>query len=107
MTRAANDDQIDSSTEILCGAALRQPEFVFNRITRLQRQGASAPLRILWLPQTLFLREHARFDNVISAAGLPAFWQEHGAPDICTAEPKTYGCTTGGEEPRKTTKRNE
>lgn len=107
VTRAANDDQIDSSTEILCGAALRQPEFVFNRMTRLQRQGASAPLRILWLPQTLFLRKHARFDNVISAAGLPAFWQEHGAPDICTGEPKTYGCATGGEESRKTTKRNE
>jgi tetratricopeptide (TPR) repeat protein len=109
VTRAANDDQIDASTEILCGAALRQPEFVFNRMTRLQRQGATRPLRILWLPQTVFLRKHARFEKVVSAAGLPAFWQEHGAPDICAAEPQTYGCTSGREEqePRKTTQRNE
>jgi tetratricopeptide (TPR) repeat protein len=107
VTRAANDGQIDATTEILCGAALRQPEFVFNRMTRLQRRGATPPLRILWLPQTLFLRKHARFENVVSAAGLPAFWQEHGAPDICATEPETYGCATGREEPRKTSRRNE
>jgi tetratricopeptide (TPR) repeat protein len=92
ITRAASDDQIDASTEILCGAALKQADFVLNRMARLQRHNAHTPLRILWLPQAAFLRRHARFEDVISAAGLPAFWQEHGAPDICATEPNIFGC---------------
>ncbi|MGH8175525.1 MAG: tetratricopeptide repeat protein [Steroidobacter sp.] len=111
VTRSANDERIGASTEVLCGAALRQSEFVFNRMTRLQRQRVHAPLRILWLPETGFLRQHARFEDIISTAGLPAFWQEHGAPDICAREPATYGCKAGREanreEPRKTAQRNE
>src|SRR5690606_1868664 len=30
ITRAANEERMDAATEILCGAALRQGEFVFN-----------------------------------------------------------------------------
>ena len=89
---AASEQQIDPSTEILCGTALKQPDFVFNRMSRLQRQGERLPLRVLWMPQTKFLRHHARFEQIVSAAGLPAFWQEQGVPDVCTAEPALYGC---------------
>lgn len=92
VTRAANEDYIDASTEILCGAALREADFVMNRISRLQRRDAHTPLRILWLEDAVFLREHPAFDEIISNTGLPTFWQEHGAPDICRAEPDTYGC---------------
>jgi hypothetical protein len=92
VTLAASEKQIDSTTEILCGAALKQPEFVFNRMSRLQRQGERLPLRVLWMPQTQFLRRHARFEQIVSTAGLPAFWQEQGPPDVCTDEPKLYGC---------------
>ena len=92
VTLAASEQQIDPSTEILCGAALKQPEFVFNRMSRLQRQGERLPLRVLWMPQTQFLRKHARFEQVVSAAGLPAFWQEQGVADVCGAEPALYGC---------------
>ena len=92
VTLAASEKQIDPATEILCGAALKQSEFVFNRMSRLQRQGERLPLRVLWMPQTKFLRQHARFEQVVSAAGLPAFWQEQGPPDLCTGEPKLYGC---------------
>lgn len=92
VTLAASEQQIDPSTEILCGAALKQPEFVFNRMARLQRQGERLPLRVLWMPQTKFLRQHARFEQIVSGAGLPAFWQEQGVPDVCTAEPALYGC---------------
>lgn len=104
VTRAANEERIDASTEILCGAALRQSEFVFNRMSRLQRGRAHAPLRILWLPETAFLRQHARFEEVISAAGLPAFWQEYGPPDVCASEPETYGCKLRTE--KKVTAKN-
>ncbi len=95
ITRAASERRIDASTEILCGAALRRAEFVFNRMARLQRDHEPVPLRMLWMPQTAFLRRHARFEQIVSAAGLPAFWQEYGTPDMCAAEPKTYGCKTG------------
>jgi hypothetical protein len=44
------------------------------------------------MPQTQFLRQHARFEQIVSAAGLPAFWQEQGTADVCTAEPALYGC---------------
>lgn len=92
ITRAASDGRIDPTTEILCGAALRRAEFVFNRMARLQREREPVPLRMLWMPQTAFLRHHARFEQIVSTAGLPAFWQEYGIPDACTDEPKTYGC---------------
>jgi tetratricopeptide (TPR) repeat protein len=94
ITRAASDRHIDASTEILCGAALRRAEFVFNRMARLQRDHEPVPLRLLWMPQTAFLRRHARFEQIVGAAGLPAFWQEYGTPDTCAAEPQTYGCKT-------------
>lgn len=92
ITRAANEGRIDPTMEILSGAALRQVEFVFNRMARLQRHREPLPLRLLWLPQTDFLRRHSRFEQIVSAAGLPAFWQEHGAPDACAREPNIYGC---------------
>ena len=94
ITRAASDGRIDAATEILCGAALRRAEFVFNRMARLQREREPVPLRMLWMPQTAFLRRHARFEQIVGTAGLPAFWQEYGPPDACKAEPKTYGCKT-------------
>ena len=94
ITRAASDGRIDAATEILCGTALRRAEFVFNRMARLQRDHEPVPLRILWMPQTAFLRHHARFEQVVGTAGLPAFWQEYGAPDACQADPKIYGCKT-------------
>ena len=46
------------------------------------------------MPQTAFLRRHARFEQIVGSAGLPAFWQEYGPPDACKAEPQTYGCKT-------------
>lgn len=92
ITRAASDGRIDATTEILCGAALRRAEFVFNRMARLQRERKPVPLRMLWMPQTAFLRRHARFEQIVSTSGLPAFWQEYGVPDACSADPKTYGC---------------
>jgi Tfp pilus assembly protein PilF len=94
ITRAASERRIDASTEILCGAALRRAEFVFNRMARLQRDHEPVPLRMLWMPQTAFLRRHARFEQIVGASGLPAFWQEYGTPDTCAADPKTYGCKT-------------
>lgn len=96
ITRAANDGYIDAATEILCGAALREPEFVFNRIERLKKQGAHAPLRLLWLRETQFLRKHERFETVISQAGLTAFWHGAGPPDLCSEEPAVYGCNIKG-----------
>lgn len=101
ITGAANDGYIDSATEILCGAALREAEFVFNRIERLQKDDAHAPLRILWLPRTDFLRKHERFEAAISAAGLTAFWHGSGPPDICAKEPAVYGCNLIGERKDK------
>lgn len=92
ITTSANDRDIDPATEILGGAALRQADFVFNRMLRLHRERKSVPLRLLWLPQTEFLRQHPRFQSFISDAGLPLFWQDHGAPDLCTTTPATW-CT--------------
>lgn len=92
ITRAASDAQIDPSTEILCGTALRQVEFVFNRMSRLRREREHVPLRVLWLPQTAFLRQRRRLEEIVGAAGLPAFWQEYGTPDVCASEPKGSSC---------------
>lgn len=92
ITRAASERLIDPVTEVVCGAALRQSDFVFNRMLRLHRQNDSVPLRILWLPQTDFLRQHARFEEIAEAAALLPFWQDHGSPDVCAQEPDVYGC---------------
>lgn len=94
VTAAASERRIDAATEILCGVALRQPEFVFNRISRLRRQGQGIPLRVLWMPQTQFLREHPRFETVIGESGLATFWQEYGVADVCATEPQRYGCNS-------------
>lgn len=92
ITLAASDGSIDAFTEILCGAALRQSDFVFNRMLRLRKQNEPVPLRVLWLPQTAFLRVQPEFEDIVSAAGLLPFWQDHGAADICAQEPAVYGC---------------
>ncbi|HKE96442.1 MAG TPA: hypothetical protein VKB34_19190 [Povalibacter sp.] len=92
ITRAASDNVIDPVTEVISGAALRQSDFVFNRMLRLHKQHEQLPLRILWLPDTAFLRQHRRFAEIVTAAGLPAFWQDHGLPDICAHEPAVFGC---------------
>jgi tetratricopeptide (TPR) repeat protein len=93
ITRNADDEAIDAATELLFGAALRRPDFVFNRMLRLAKQNEAVPLRVLWLPQTDFLRKHRRFKEVVSAASLTTYWQDHGLPDVCAAEPKVHGCT--------------
>lgn len=105
VTLAASEQQIDPATEILCGAALKQPDFVFNRMSRLQRQGERLPLRVLWMPQTQFLRQHSRFEQIVSAAGLPAFWQEQGTADVCADEPALYGCKVHPTTPAKSSDR--
>jgi hypothetical protein len=92
VTRSADDESIDAEAELLYGIALRRPDFVFNRMLRLAKQDEAVPLRLLWLPQTDFLRKHRRFRDVVSAAALTPYWQDHGLPDICKAEPKTHGC---------------
>lgn len=96
ITYAASEGRIDESTEILCGVALRQADFVFNRLARLQRQPdpvrMHVPLRVVWMPRADFLRRHRRFEQVIGAAGLLPYWQEHGPPDVCAQEPAIYGC---------------
>jgi tetratricopeptide (TPR) repeat protein len=92
ITRAANDGRIDATTEILCGAALRQAEFVFNRMSRLQREDRRVPLRVLWLTQSTFLRRHPGFEQLTRRAGLPAFWQHFGTPDVCANDAAFYGC---------------
>lgn len=92
VTGAANDHAIDPVTEVVCGAGLHQADFVFNRLLRLHKQNESLPLRVLWLPQTRYLRQHPRFEEIIAAAALPPFWQDHGAPDVCGTEPGVYGC---------------
>lgn len=97
ITRAGSDGQIDAVTEILCGAALQQADFALNRMARLQREQVRAPLRILWLREAAFLRRHPHFQDVVSAAGLPAFWQQYGAPDVCASETQTYVCQLAKE----------
>jgi hypothetical protein len=92
ITRSAEDEQIDAETEMLFGTALRRPDFVFNRMLRLAKQNEAVPLRLLWLPQTDFLRKHRRFREVVGAASLTTYWQDHGVPDVCEAEPKVNGC---------------
>lgn len=92
VTAAASDQAIDPVTEVVCGAGLRQADFVFNRLSRLHKQNQPLPLRVLWLPQTRYLREHPRFEEIVTTAALSPFWQDHGAPDVCSAEPDTYGC---------------
>jgi tetratricopeptide (TPR) repeat protein len=92
ITRAANDGHIDATTEILGGVALKQSDFVFNRMLRLHRKKEPVPLRLLWLQQTGFLRTHARFEQLISASSLASFWQDHSPPDVCSSEPSVYGC---------------
>lgn len=101
ITRAASDEVIDPVTEVVCGAALRQSDFVFNRMLRLHRQNASVPLRILWLPQTDFLRRNARFEEIVSAEALLPFWQDHGPPDVCASEPAVFGCKLRATAPAK------
>ncbi len=101
ITRAASDGLIDPVTEIMCGAGLRQSDFVFNRMLRLHKQNESVPLRILWLPKTDFLRKHPRFEEIVSAETLLPFWQDHGLPDICSSEPAVYGCKIKPQKIRK------
>ncbi|HEU4653021.1 MAG TPA: hypothetical protein VFS47_03495 [Steroidobacteraceae bacterium] len=93
VTEAALEDRIDSTQVLLSGAALKNSDFVFNRITRLRVEQEPEPVRIVWLPQAAFLRKHPRFERIVSDAELPAYWHEYGRPDICNSEPTVYGCS--------------
>jgi tetratricopeptide (TPR) repeat protein len=92
VTRLAGEKAIDADTEILLGTALRRPDFIFNRMLRLARNNEAVPLRVLWLPQTEFLRKHRRFKEVVSAVTLTTYWQDHGLPDVCAIEAGVPGC---------------
>jgi len=92
ITRAASEGTIDTVTEILCGVALKQPDFVFNRLLRLHARREPLPLQMLWLQQTAFLREHPRFKGLIEKLGLRQYWDEDGLPDYCGWEPAAVGC---------------
>lgn len=92
ITAAASEDQVDASTEMLAGLALKRSDFVFNRLLRLQKSGQFTPLRMLWLPQATSLRKHPRFDDVLSASNLATFWARHGKPDVCAHEPRIVAC---------------
>ncbi len=92
ITRAASEAALDPATEIVYGAALRQPDFVFNRLLRLEAQGEEAPARILWVKDAAFLREHPRFAGVTQALGLDAYWKEREKPDLCGEQPEFAVC---------------
>jgi len=92
ITRSADEETIDAHTEVLLGTALRRPDFVLNRLLRQARSGEAVPLRLLWLPQTDFLRKNRRYREIVSATALTTYWQKYGLPDVCRAEPKLYGC---------------
>jgi tetratricopeptide (TPR) repeat protein len=95
VTRAASESSIDAATEIFAGAALKESDFVLNRMARLQRERQPVPLRLLWMKETPFLRKHARFHDIVDGAALVPYWQEHGIPDVCAGEPRVYGCKAG------------
>jgi tetratricopeptide (TPR) repeat protein len=86
ITSAANESEIDAVTEILSGAALREGDFVFNRMLRLHRKNDAVPLRLLWLDQTAFLREHPQFKALLDATAVPTYWKAEGPPDLCAKE---------------------
>lgn len=88
ITRAASDGALDPATEILYGVALRQPDFVFNRLQRLKGQREAMPTRILWVKDAAFLKEHARFAAMTRVLGLDAYWKERELPDFCKEAPQ-------------------
>lgn len=98
ITSAADDESIDADTELLLGTALRRPDFVFNRMLRMTKHDEAVPLRLLWLPQTEFLRKQRRFKEIVSAASFTTYWQDHGVPDICANEPKVHGCAVKAKQ---------
>lgn len=87
ITRAASDAVLDPATEILYGVALRQPDFVFNRLQRLKAQREETPTRMLWVKDAAFLQEHPRFAATTRLLGLGAYWKERERPDFCREEP--------------------
>lgn len=51
----------------------------------LHGRPVSAWLSNLWWPELAHLRQAPEFAAVLDDAGLPALWQQRGAPDRCTA----------------------
>lgn len=84
ITQGSSDGSLDPVTEVLFGVALEQPDFVFNRLLRLRKEGEEVPARLLWIKDTAYLREHPRFATVTEMLGLKAYWKERGGPDVCT-----------------------
>ena len=84
ITLAASDGTLDTATEIMLGIALQQPDFVFNRMLRLNAERQEVPTRFLWIRQAQFLREHPRLVAVTQQLGLAAYWKEREQPDICS-----------------------
>lgn len=92
LTYAESEGHIDPTTQMLVGLALKRREFVINRMQRLQRADEFLPLRVVWISAARSLRQHNQFDDLIRAAGLPAFWQTHGRPDVCETQSKLSIC---------------
>ncbi len=94
ITQAASEGTLDPVTEILFGVALRQPDFVFNRLLRLRKDGAEAPTRLLWIKEAAYLREHPRFATVAEMLGLKAYWKDREQPDVCTPDAELAICAS-------------
>jgi Flp pilus assembly protein TadD len=92
ITRAADVGRIDAATETLLGGELGQPDFVFNRLLRMRAQRRAVPLRLLWLPQSAYLREHPRFREIIDELELETYWNQRARPDYCRETPTLPGC---------------
>lgn len=92
ITLAASDGTLDAATEIMLGIALKQPDFVFNRMLRLNAERQEVPTRFLWIRQSQFLREHPRLVAVTQQLGLTAYWKERERPDACSETPELAIC---------------
>jgi Tfp pilus assembly protein PilF len=92
LTRAADIGSIDATTETMIGVLLGQADFVFNRLTRMRRLRQAVPLRLLWLPQSAYLRDHARFHEIVDQFELDTYWGQRSPPDFCKDAPTLPGC---------------
>jgi len=92
LTQAVDIGRLDVVTETMLGTELSQPDFVFNRLLRMHTQRQAVPLRLLWLPDSRYLREHPRFAEVIDELGLRTYWNQRSRPDHCRSEPQVVGC---------------
>lgn len=77
----------------LAYAIAGEPQRALQALERMSQQTVTMWATDVWAPEMAAVRRLPAFADYLEAMGLPALWDRHGAPDLCSRQPDgRYRC---------------